>query len=914
IATQQQEVFTYHLTDKDGDTDTAELKLLVKPTEAPDDQPEIGDDEKTVDETDGFDTVSGTIQANYGNDGPGEINPNGAFTSSVQNLTSCGHAISVVVGNGSARFPDTNTYYGVDATDKVVFTLEVLENGNYTFTQLGQIDHPDANDPNDVVTLNFGVTAKDADGDTANGTITINVLDDGPDAVNDGRTTDEGKTITGNVTSNDDYGQDGAGAVTQVQHLDAIYIVPATGNVTINAQYGTLTIDSTGTYSYVAKDVNSDGTDKFTYTIADKDGDTDKADLSIFVEGTEEDSEPVLLSATNQVDETGGFDTVSGTVNIDYGNDGPGTMMGTGAFSASDSTLTHCGKPVTVSYNAANGVYKGVADGKTIFTLDTNADGTYTFKQFKQLDHPKGGANHNDVINLNFGVKATDSDGDVGNGTIQIKVYDDGPKATDDNLGSSGGTWVSWGEAIRGSQIGLWNSSFYKNKKPIDNGPLQYSANGLSITDPLDKDYKAVNNFFGGTTYQLKNPGWLGGFGGVSNQTDPNQLYSATVTNIVSFFSGNLITGKHNAAGYNPADGAPDSFGADGAGRLISFSHEGKTYNVPKGGRITIEEGINRITVHSDGSYYILAKTAYTTRHSLEYTIQDKDGDTDTATAKWHTFFVRRGSPLVLDVDGDGVELTNVENGVLFDIDADGDLEQTGWVNGDDVLLVLDKDGNGMITDRSELFGNTDEFTDGFDNLSSYDSNDDGQITAEDDIWGDLQVWKDIDQDGVSDEGELLTLDQIGVVSINLNADMPSGMEINGNLVSHVSSFTTADGETREIVDAWFTYDEIDDAVLTGTSEADNFIFDAIAESAATIRDFDVAEDTIDLSALIEGSDDVTNAINDFVQLHEEDGSTVISVDVDGANGPAEAVEVARLKDVTGTSAEELVNDGTIIV
>ena len=70
----------------------------------------------------------------------------------------------------------------------------------------------------------------------------------------------------------------------------------------------------------------------------------------------------------------------------------------------------------------------------------------------------------------------------------------------------------------------------------------------------------------------------------------------------------------------------------------------------------------------------------------------------------------------------------------------------------------------------------------------------------------------------------------------------------------------------------------------------------------------------MDLSALIEGQDDVTDAINEFVYVTEEDGATIISVDVDGAGGPAEAQQVARLDGVTGVSLGDLFNNGNIDV
>ena len=63
--------------------------------------------------------------------------------------------------------------------------------------------------------------------------------------------------------------------------------------------------------------------------------------------------------------------------------------------------------------------------------------------------------------------------------------------------------------------------------------------------------------------------------------------------------------------------------------------------------------------------------------------------------------------PLVLDLDGDGLELTARTNlSPVFDLDGDGFAEQTGWVRPDDGLLVFDQNANGHIDDIGELFGN----------------------------------------------------------------------------------------------------------------------------------------------------------------------------------------------------------------
>src|SRR5262245_37898060 len=115
---------------------------------------------------------------------------------------------------------------------------------------------------------------------------------------------------------------------------------------------------------------------------------------------------------------------------------------------------------------------------------------------------------------------------------------------------------------------------------------------------------------------------------------------------------------------------------------------------------------------------------------------------------------LRRIDPLVLDLNGDGVQLTALTSSrAFFDLDADGFAQQTGWVTGGDGVLALDRNGNGRIDDVTEVFG--DATTGGFAALQSMDSNGDAVIDANDAEFSSLQIWVDADEDGFTDPGEL---------------------------------------------------------------------------------------------------------------------------------------------------------------
>lgn len=115
---------------------------------------------------------------------------------------------------------------------------------------------------------------------------------------------------------------------------------------------------------------------------------------------------------------------------------------------------------------------------------------------------------------------------------------------------------------------------------------------------------------------------------------------------------------------------------------------------------------------------------------------------------------VNASSPLVIDLNGDGVGSYKLKNGVYFDLDNNGFKEKTAWAHYQDGLLALDLNGNGTIDNGAELFGNHTKLkdgtlaTNGFDALAQYDDNGDGVINNKDRVWKNLLVWQDKVNDG----------------------------------------------------------------------------------------------------------------------------------------------------------------------
>ena len=170
-------------------------------------------------------------------------------------------------------------------------------------------------------------------------------------------------------------------------------------------------------------------------------------------------------------------------------------------------------------------------------------------------------------------------------------------------------------------------------------------------------------------------------------------------------------------------------------------------------------------------------------------------------------------SPLVIDLNGDGVGSYKLKNGVYFDLDNNGFKEKTAWAHYQDGLLALDLNGNGTIDNGAELFGNHtllkngEKAANGFDALAQYDDNGDGIINNKDKVWKKLLVWQDKVNDGVSQADELTAISKTGITAINLGYKNSSTVDENGNKHSQQSTVVWKDGKTTGIDDVWFNSD-----------------------------------------------------------------------------------------------------------
>jgi hypothetical protein len=196
-------------------------------------------------------------------------------------------------------------------------------------------------------------------------------------------------------------------------------------------------------------------------------------------------------------------------------------------------------------------------------------------------------------------------------------------------------------------------------------------------------------------------------------------------------------------------------------------------------------------------------------------------------------------SPIVLDLNGDGISTTSAAQGTTFDLNATGHTGKAGWVSSTDGLLAIDLNHDGQINNGTELFGvatqlaNGNRAGNGYAAMAQYDTNGDGKLDASDAQFKDLRVWVDANHDGKTDAGELKTLTELNITSLDLHG-LAGTATNNGNLLGLTSSYTTADGTQHAMADVWFAKDTTATTATTAAA-ATPALHDLLAAPAADL-------------------------------------------------------------------------------
>lgn len=177
-------------------------------------------------------------------------------------------------------------------------------------------------------------------------------------------------------------------------------------------------------------------------------------------------------------------------------------------------------------------------------------------------------------------------------------------------------------------------------------------------------------------------------------------------------------------------------------------------------------------------------------------------------------------SPIVIDLGANGIQLGKAGVGVYFDVNADGRRDHVQWVRpgGDEGFLALDRSGNGLVDDGSELFGvgtplileGDRKAPNGFVGLAQYDArqlggNDDGFITDADAIWPQLRIWLDVNADGRSTRDEVRPLQAYGIIALDTIPKIRKHVDAAGNIIPYWAwAARSSRPERTQMVDVFF--------------------------------------------------------------------------------------------------------------
>jgi Ca2+-binding RTX toxin-like protein len=305
--------------------------------------------------------------------------------------------------------------------------------------------------------------------------------------------------------------------------------------------------------------------------------------------------------------------------------------------------------------------------------------------------------------------------------------------------------------------------------------------------------------------------------------------------------------------GYSYARGYSIGNGYSGWGAVYPIDHTEQDwvgnlvdYSWPTTGLVTSENG------------FVFTNANVTPHMMVRFNVADAGGlssyaDVDVRAPGYSV------PPVVLDLDGDGIELTDVLGSkIRFDMNGDGKRDLTAWVGADDGILAIDLNGNGVIDQTAEIAfqPNVSGAMSDLEGLRAYDSNHDGFLDAGDARFNDFRIWQDLNQNGVSDAGELKTLGELGISALNLtltptgNVGQAEGLD---NTIYGYSEFVRTDGSLGRIGDTFLRYlAEGETSVILGTHlNVTGVDLDGGGVSVSTLADSSIDFDARDNGMLL---------------------------------------------------------------
>jgi Ca2+-binding RTX toxin-like protein len=622
--------------------------------------------------------------------------------------------------------------------------------------------------------------------------LTISPVNDTPVAVNDGGlTVATGSSLTiapATLLAND---SDPDGTAPTLQSVGG-------------AVNGTVAINGTGQIVFTPT-ISAAGTGSFTYTITDGAlTSTATVTLSVTQSGTPwvygtsgNDNINGAMNAVNRIDGGAGNDTITG------GNLNDELVGGLGNDNlyagAGNDTINGGDGDDTVTGDAGDDIINGGAGADKLYGGTGNdtinaGDGADTVTGDDGNDIITGGAG-NDLLYAGAGndtVDAGDGDdtvtGDAGTDVLTGGLGNDTMYGGADNDTISGGDGADKLYGDGGNDI-------------MSGGNGNDIIDGGAGTDTLDTSYSAA-----AWTINL------------STNIAQSGMETDTVYNMENVTSGagaDTITGTNAANSINSGDGN-DTINAGAGDDTVNSGAGNDTITGGTGNDIMVG-GLGSDTLVLTGlqaSYSITTVNGTVRIVDNQPTVDGNDG-TDTISGIEILRFkngatVNITSPIILDLDGNGVRtLSAADSNARYDLDGDGLADDTSWFGATEGMLILDRNGDGKVNGANEFsfIDDVDGAKSDLEGLRAFDSNKDGILSSADARFADFRVWVDRDGDGVQEEGELQTLTQVGVRSLNLTGTaVESTTQLGEVAVLNKGSYTRTNGATMEYIDAALTY------------------------------------------------------------------------------------------------------------
>ncbi|WP_420332731.1 DUF5801 repeats-in-toxin domain-containing protein [Roseibium sp.] len=789
----------------------------------------------------------------------------------------------------------------LEGTAIKAFEIVVNPDGSYTYEQFLGFDHPDANETGraDQLLFRMRFTVTDEDGDTDTATAVIRVRDGGPPEIGtptDSFVAEDGLTVLSDVDLAIDWGVDDAdgtnggtsersvgfsdpvaaanvsvsdasGSVSDLYSNGALVKYALLNDVLVgytgSAVPGT-TADSSVVFVVV---LSSDGSGSYDFVLLQPldhtapVGSDHFLDLSFSFSATDSDFDKSLAASfTIRVDAAGSV------APVDYSSFTSDVFVNLGDQAQSFGGQTVAAETAT----DRTGIASNVIGNDNVAGNDDATGGTGNDVLLGNgNDNTLTGNEGDDVLFGGGGVNLLD--GGQGSDTAD---YSNNPEGIFARLDRGWVTDIS-NLALGGSSLlaGIANNT-------VEHDDLVSVENitGSDFDDSITGNNEA-NTILGGDGDDFivglgGNDVLIGGDGNdrlLASQGDSKLIGGKGRDNLVGGVDADTFV-------FAAGEGSNTAAGAD----VVSFFQNGIDKITITGGltfaNLTIsDDGFGNTTIFDNVNAQYIAVISGTSASDLD--LSD---------------FTFGSDPIVLDLDGDGVELMSAANGVAFDQNADGDLEQTGWAGADDGLLVMDIDGSGRIENGTEVFSevfNGGSYANSLEALASLDENGDGVIDAADNAYGDIGIWQDANSDGGTQDGELKSLAELGIEAIGLQADSVY-KDVAGNSVYAEGEFRKADGSVGSYAGVSFT--------LAGESQA---------EAEETTRQSAAIAAGVGLVVYAASAQEVAAGLSDVrITTTPQSGDVTVAPDFSVSVAPADGFEG------TDTVGFELVfSDGSVV-